>query len=154
MADWYIRDESGSTAGPFTEAQIKSGLEKNTITDSMSVRQDHSDWVPTQRVRELFAKLMSDGFFVRDCAGKVFGPFTKQRLMEMDRAKQLPKRYWIKQGKDEHSEWTEILTKATSVSSKPRETRKPKPSIPAAPVTTLPRVEDTCFGAVPNVWLG
>ena len=174
MTDWFIRDEFGSTAGPYEEAQIRDGLETKKISDTMSVRQQKSDWIPAARVREMFAKLAANGFFIRDHAGQVFGPFTRQRVLEMDRAKQLPNHYWIKQGNQ--TQWTEIRTKLKTppvAAAAPTSKYQPKtdenipiakPVIPAAPVmklrgntladrlvTITERVEDALFGSpLPN----
>lgn len=156
MTDWFVRDESGSTTGPYRESHVKTGLETGAITDAMLVRQHGSDWFPAEVVRVLFARLESHGFFVRDRAGGVFGPFTKQRVLEMDQANQLPNQYWIRQGKQ--SEWTEIRTTLMTppVTASPRKCatklsqarlqvakdsdesiRLEKPIIPAAPVMKL-----------------
>ncbi len=108
MVHWFVRHSSGIEEGPFSEVQIRQGIESGSITDACEVRQQQSGWFPVAHVREVFRRLSVDGFYLKDRGGKVFGPFTKQRVLEFEQTNCLPACYWIRQGKQ--TEWTEIKT--------------------------------------------
>ena len=108
MVHWFVRHSTGIEEGPFSEVQIRQGIESGSITEPSEVRQQQSGWFPVAHVRALFRRLADDGFYLKDRSGSVFGPFTKQRVLEFDRTNSLPAHYWIRQGKQK--DWTEIKT--------------------------------------------
>lgn len=106
MINWYIKLEDGRTEGPFSESQIKYGIDSGKITQRMRIRQQQSRWASPEQVRSLFEELTERGFFLKDETGATYGPFTKERVLEFEKAKQLPVRYWIRRGSNDA--WTEI----------------------------------------------
>lgn len=161
MSDWYIKLRNETVFGPFVEHQIRQGLEAGRITSKMLIRQDDSPWTDANRVREMFMKLDDTGFYIRNETGSVFGPFTKDRILEMDADGELPPVYGLRQGT--RNEWAVIdssrsrpfnLTfsrrKTSAPSSTPAAAAKTeqsdlpvdedptaKPVVPAAPVMRL-----------------
>jgi hypothetical protein len=145
MKPWLVRLENGHVKGPYSEAQIRKGLQCGRITDAMQIRQQLSPWTPAPMVRQLFEKLAQQGFYLKTEHGQILGPFTKPRILELESARELPSAYWIRQGKQ--GQWKPIhgpREKALSPPPVPLESNLATAAqlplcIPAAPVMKLRR---------------
>jgi hypothetical protein len=139
VKSWFVKHSNGDIQGPFTEAQIRSGFELSRIDDSMQVRQDTSDWKTAAAVRRIFQVLSKQGFYLRTEQGRVFGPFTKPKVLELNASKQLPMSYWIRRG--DKDVWTPINSPLAKLETKgSRKVAHPVRTpllIPAAPVMKL-----------------
>ena len=134
MTRWYLKSPLGKVSGPLNEDQIRAALLRRS--DQVQVRQERGTWLPASFVRQQFQRLDQKGFYIRDGQGQIFGPFTKQRVLELNRANQLPGTYWIRQGHS--SRWTEISTQLRrSPALPPTNERSMRPIIPPAPVMKL-----------------
>lgn len=153
---WFVLLGDSRVCGPFSESQIRLGIEHGKVTDEMRIRQGESDWIRVAKVRRLFDSLKTDGLYYRNMAHQVFGPFTSTRLQAMRSANQLPIVYWLRQGL--HGTWKlidrtqgvrtpqvrrppasmgRLPTKQSRIGSCVPSERKSRPQIPPAPVMKL-----------------
>ena len=145
MKPWLVRLVDGRVKGPYSEAQIRKGLQCWRITDAMQIRQQSSPWTPAPVVRQLFERLAEQGFYLKTEHGQILGPYTKPRILELETANQLPSAYWIRQG--EQGPWKSINGPCDKTLSPPpvpvegmsASTVQLPLCIPAAPVMKLRR---------------
>jgi len=106
MTTWHVLIGDDSVCGPYTECQIRNGIQQGKIADPMRVRQGQSPWLRVSKVRAIFGTLDEQGFFIRDEKRSVFGPFTASRLQAMKIGNNLPLVYWVRKGK--HGKWERV----------------------------------------------
>lgn len=138
MTSWFVRVSDGVVCGPFREIQIRRGFETGKIADTMQIRQGKSPWTDAKTVKLLFQQLADQGFYLKNELNEVYGPFTKNRVLELDSAGQLPAAYWIRHRSD--GPWTPIHSpESNSVLSDDLQNKKAelRPYVPAAPVMKL-----------------
>lgn len=106
--NWYIRLADGRIQGPYSEGQIRRGIQQGTIRAEMMIRQASSAWINAIRVKQLFDRLDNEGFYLRFASGEVAGPFTEERVRSMIASGDLPTVFSIRRGKS--AEWTTLDT--------------------------------------------
>lgn len=126
--DWFVKVDSTQEKGPYREHQIRRGLLTGKIRDPMRIRQGDSPWKSAAEVQQLFAALDARGFYVKDADHREYGPFTQDRIRELDAAGELPGKYWIRHCQD--GPWTEVDRTSLHDATK-------RPHIPSAPVMRL-----------------
>jgi hypothetical protein len=78
---WYVLRD-GRLSEPMSESQICAFVFENELTDDVKIRQGESEFFPASRIRDLFATLRNQGWYVRD-AGQTYGPYVGDKLMTL-----------------------------------------------------------------------
>ncbi len=133
MTTWHVLLGDGNVSGPYSECQIRNGIEEGKIADPMRVRQGQSPWIRVSKVKALFESLDDRGFFIRDAQQKIYGPFTEARIQAMSRSNGLPLVYWLRKGK--HGPWECVDRQPTPEVDEPTQTISE--SVPLQPAPSI-----------------
>jgi hypothetical protein len=77
---WYFQDSKG-IQGPLTEILLRNIL-ATELEPTATVRQGESSWIAAESVRAKFAKLETEGVYLRS-DDKIYGPFVAKRAEEL-----------------------------------------------------------------------
>ena len=105
--EWFVRLSSGKESGPFSESQIKGGLDKGKIPRGSKIRQGNSPWFEAALVHAKLRQLERDGWYVlEEREGSPRGPFTRVRLSELVNANQIQPRALVRRGTE--GQWSPV----------------------------------------------
>ena len=138
MTSWFVKVSDGDVHGPFRENQIRRGLATGRIADTMQLRQGDSPWTDAIQVKLLFKQLAEEGFYLKNEANEVYGPFTRDRVLELHAAGHLPAVYWVRHRSS--GPWTRVRSsrvKSAALGEQRRDDRAVTAQVPAAPVMKL-----------------